>query len=125
MLLTPSFLLTVAFVSHLLGFARAAALSAREIHRRNAGVVQRNLEAGTTESVRLKPLDIDYLHHRLGRRSDVPPLLDYSRLDPSSSELLMYGAPTGTVAFTPSLSLGYATANRRTEQGMEGCSLQI
>jgi hypothetical protein len=101
MFLSTTLLLTVSLVSHLLGSANAAALSAREIHKRNAGVVKRNIEARTTESVQLKPLDVDYLHHRLGRRSDVLPLLDYRRLDPSNSELLMYGAPTGTIPLPP------------------------
>jgi len=88
-------LLAVNVISWLVDPAGAAAIRQKDVHKHNAAVVKRNLEARAKEEVFLRPIDIDYLHHSLNRRSDVPKLDDYSRLDPSARELLMYGAPFG------------------------------
>ena len=82
-------------ISRLVDPAGAAAIRQKDVHRHNAAIVKRNLETRAKEEVLLRPIDIDYLHHSLNRRSDVPKLDDYSRLDPSVRELLMYGAPFG------------------------------
>ncbi|KAG0638745.1 hypothetical protein HOY80DRAFT_1046947 [Tuber brumale] len=75
------------------GLAGPAAIHENGVHRHNVAIVRRNLEARSKGEVLLKPIDIDYLYHSLNRRSDVPKLNDYSRLDPSMRELLVYGAP--------------------------------
>ncbi|KAG0131088.1 hypothetical protein HOY82DRAFT_647637 [Tuber indicum] len=86
-------ILAATLVSSLVGLAGAAAIHEKDVHSHNAAIVKRNLEARAKEEVLLRPIDIDYLHHSLNRRSDVPRLDHYSRLDPSMRELLMYGAP--------------------------------
>lgn len=88
-------LLALNAISRLVDPAGAAVIRRKDVHRHNAAIVKRNLEARAKEEVLLRPIDIDYLHHSFNRRSDVPKLDDYSRLDPSVRELLMYGAPFG------------------------------
>ncbi|RPA91824.1 hypothetical protein L873DRAFT_1794663 [Choiromyces venosus 120613-1] len=93
MFLFSPLLLAATLISRLVDPAGAAAIHERDFHKHNAAIVKRNLEARSKEEVLLRPIDIDYLHHSLNRRSDVPKLDNYSRLDPSMRELLMYGAP--------------------------------
>ncbi|RPB13089.1 hypothetical protein P167DRAFT_587300 [Morchella conica CCBAS932] len=87
-MLSTNFFLTLAtFISFLTLRTNARTIYPREVPSNNNGG---NLPTTTYE---LRPIRIDPLMHGLNRRSEVPPLQDFSRLVPSDQELMMYGIP--------------------------------
>lgn len=90
-----TFVLLATLISCLTLHTNAAAISARKVEKYNSPVERRAIDTRSPDLHILRPISIDPLYYALNRRDEVRHLTDYTRLDPSDEELMIFGTPVG------------------------------